>query len=105
MGQELTVYPEELEASFSVRSVDKFFDDSDTAGMQMVLERMLSIPEVAMAVFGQINVGGLFMAASRRMGFKNIHEYEMRVTPDDQVLAQQQAGNVIPMEEAASYGP
>ncbi|HOH50950.1 MAG TPA: hypothetical protein PLI98_09455 [Candidatus Hydrogenedentes bacterium] len=104
MGQELTVYPEELEASFSVRSVDKFFDDSDTAGMQMVVERMLSIPEVAMAVFGQINVGGLFMAAARRMGFRNVHEYEMRVTPDEEVLAQQEAGNVIPMDEAATYG-
>ena len=104
MGKELTVYPEELEASFSVRSVDKFFDDSDTAGMQMVLERMLSIPEVAMAVFGQINVGGLFMAASRRMGFRNIHEFEMRVTPDDEVMAQQEAGNVVPIAEAATYG-
>ena len=104
MGQEMTVFPEELEASFSVRSVDKFFDDSDTAGMQMVLERMLSIPEVAMAVFGQINVGGLFRAATRRLGFKNIHEYELRVTPDDEVAAQQQAGNVVPMAEAA-YGP
>ena len=79
--------------------------------MQGLMERFLAIPEIAFEAFGGVDVSRMFMAMVRKMGFPNIYEYRRvtgnqmpavnaRVIPDEQVAAGQQAGNLVPAQEA-----
>jgi len=71
-----------------------------------MVDRMLSIPEVAMDAFGNMDVGRMFLSIIRKMGFENVHEFrkeggqmpgmEAQILPDEQVMAMQQAGDIIP---------
>ena len=106
---DVTLNPWNLDLNFDVMPVNKMQADGDTQAMGMVIERMMSMPELAAPALAPYDLSGLFGAYARKIGFQNIHEYRRhqelpQVTggtmPDEQVLQQVDAGNLIPMEQA-----
>jgi hypothetical protein len=74
--------------------------------MQQMMDRMLSIPEVAYEAFAGTDVQRLFLSMIRKLGFENVYEYrkaggqlpqmDAQVMGDEELMAQQQAGNLVP---------
>jgi len=50
------------------------------------------------AVLQQYDVGKIFSWVAQLAGLKNIQQFKVQMVPDQQVQAQQQAGNIIPMQ-------
>ena len=97
--------------SFDILPISRMQKELDMGVMQGLMERFLAIPEIAYEAFGGVDVSRMFMAMVRKMGFPNIYEYRRmtgnqmpavnaRVIPDEQVAAAQQAGNLVPAQEA-----
>ena len=70
------------------------------SGMSTVIERMLSVPDIAMEVFATLDAPGMFLHAARNMGFENVHDFikeggnlQAQVVPDEQAQAMAQAGD------------
>ena len=106
---EILVGPWDLDLDFDIIPQNKMVKDGDISVMSSLVERMLSIPEIAMDAFSGIDLRGLMLAFMRKSGFENVHEYlkknqslppvQATQMPDEQVLAEQQAGNLVPMDE------
>ncbi len=99
--------PYDLDASFDIMPMNRMKQQANMEGMMMVLERILSVPEIAMEVFAGVEAQSLFLHAARKMGFENVHEFvkhggnlQAQAVPDDQVMHDLDAGNVVPMEGA-----
>jgi len=104
---DVTVSPWDLDMNtFEISPRNRMRQDADLGAMGQMMERMLSIPEIAMEAFGGTDVHRLFLHMIRRMGFENVHQFQKaggqmpqmnaQVMPDAQVEQQLQAGNVVP---------
>lgn len=109
---EMTVSPWDLDmTTFEIMPMSRLQKETDLSVMSQMMDRMLAIPEIAYEAFGNKDVGRMFDAMVRKMGFANIHEYRKeggqlpttmpQAMPDEQVLAQAQAGNLVPVGDAA----
>lgn len=47
-------------------------------------------------ILAQYDIGGIFSFVARLAGLKNINQFKIQVTPDQQILQQAQAGNMVP---------
>lgn len=108
---DITVGPWDLDmGAFEIMPVSRLQKETDMSIMSQMMDRMLSIPEVALEAFGGMDVSRMFLAMIRKMGFANVHEFRREggalppvnpmVLPDEQVMAMEQAGNVMPAEAA-----
>lgn len=106
---EVSISPYDLDiGTFEVMPLSRMQKETDMQIMSQIMDRMLSVPEVAMDVFGGLDVQRMFLNLVRRSGFANIHEFRKeggalpainaQVMPDEQVIAQQQAGNLVPAQ-------
>jgi hypothetical protein len=104
---DMVVSPWDLDmSSFEIEPLNRMQKETDMQAMSQMVDRMLSIPEVAMDAFGNMDVGRMFLSIIRKMGFENVHEFrkeggqmpgmEAQILPDEQVMAMQQAGDIIP---------
>lgn len=104
---DLVVSPWDLDmGSFEIEPLNRMQKETDIQAMSQMVDRMLSIPEVAMDAFGGMDVSRMFLSIIRKMGFENVHEFrreggqmpgmQAQVLPDEQVMAMQQAGNMVP---------
>ena len=107
---DITVDPWDMDmGAFEIAPLNRMQKETDLQVMSQMMDRMLSIPEVAMEAFGGMDIQRMFLAMVRKMGFQNVHEYrreggqmpamQAQTMPDEQVLAQQQAGNLVPAGE------
>ncbi len=107
---EVMIDPWSLDLNFEVVPLNKMQADGDMQAMWGLIERILSVPELAVSAYQDLDIKGLLTAYVRRSGFTNIHEYTLQMgglpemagqsVPDEQALAQVDAGNYIPMEQA-----
>jgi hypothetical protein len=104
---DMTVSPWDLDMdSFEIMTLNRMQKEADLMVMEKTLDRILAIPEIAMEAFAGIDVQRFFLAAVRKMGFPNVHEYKRaggqmpgmngQVMPDEQLEQQVQAGNLVP---------
>lgn len=104
---DLTVEPWDLDmGSFEIQTINRMQKETDLTVMNQMMERMLSIPEVAYEAFGGMDVQRFFLNYMRRLGFENVHEFrkaggqlppmQAQVMPDEQVMAMEQSGQMIP---------
>ena len=63
---------------------------------QMILGQMVNYPQILM----QYDVAKIFAWVANLAGIKNMAQF--RLVPDEQLLAQAQAGNVVPLRQAGS---
>jgi hypothetical protein len=106
---DIMVSPWALDMEFEVEPRSQMSHDGDLAAMSAVVERMLSVPEIAMDAFSGLDIRGLIMSYIRKAGFSNVQDYvkkneglpgvQATQMPDEEVMAQQQAGNLVPTEE------
>jgi hypothetical protein len=112
---DITVGPWDLDmGAFEIMPVSRLQKETDMSIMSQMMDRMLSIPEVALEAFGGMDVSRMFLAMIRKMGFANVHEFRREggmlppvnpmVMPDEQVMAMEQAGNVMPAPAAGMMG-
>ena len=107
---EVMLTPWDLDFDYDVVPVSKLQSDAELSAMDTFLERALSVPEVAMAIFAEYNPSALFRERMRRAGFSNLGEYRAaggtmpnmqgQTMPDDQLMQQVQAGNMVPVGAA-----
>jgi hypothetical protein len=81
--------------------------EAELSALDTFLERALSVPDIAKAVFREYNPASLFRERMRRAGFANIGEYKTaggqvpqfttQVVSDKEAAAQAQAGNIVPV--------
>jgi hypothetical protein len=106
---EVAVSPWDLDLDFDVAPVSNMSKDGNIAAMGTVVERMLSVPDIAMEAFSGIDIRRLLLAYVRKSGFGDVQEYLIKndklpgvspsVMPDEQVLQEVQAGNLIPEDQ------
>lgn len=102
--------PWNLDLNFDVMPINKMQADGDLATMQGLIERIMGIPEIAMSALAPFDLPGMLTAYVRRAGFANVHEFvrkgnalpqiNAQTMPDEQVLSQQGAGNLVPTGQA-----
>jgi len=63
---------------------------------QMIMGQMVNYPQILM----QYDVAKIFAWVANLAGIKNMAQF--RLVPDEQLLAQAQAGNVVPLRQAGS---
>lgn len=104
---DISVGPWDMDlGAFEIEPLNRMTKETDLSGMSNVMDRMLSDPNVMAEIFATKDVSRMFDAFVRKMGFENMQEYEKvggqppqvipQVMPDEQVMAQQQAGNLVP---------
>lgn len=104
----IDVDPWDLDMLFDLHPQNRIQKEMDGTTMNMMMERFLSIPEVAMSAFAGIDVRGMFLAMVREMGFANISAYVQEtgnqmppvnpmVLPDEQIAAGVDSGQYAPM--------
>ena len=71
--------------------IDRF---AQSAVWQQLLGQVAQIPQV----FMQYDLGKIFAWVATLAGIKNIQQFRVQVTPDEQLMQQAQAGNVVPMK-------
>lgn len=99
---EVMFTPWDLDLDYDVQPINKFQSDANLAGMSMLVDRLLSHPELAQQAFMGFDVGGLMNQFMQKSGFENIHQYMIdmpTVMPDEQLLAQVDAGNMVPADQ------
>lgn len=104
---EVTLNPWNLDFSYDVMPVNRMQSEAELSALDTFLERALSVPDIAMAVFREYNPASLFRERMRRAGFANIGEYKTaggqvppfttQVVSDAEAAAQAQAGNIVPV--------
>jgi hypothetical protein len=60
---------------------------------QQLMGQIRNFPQIMMGY----NLGGIFEWVAQLAGLKNIGQFRIQMTPDQQALMQAQAGNVVPM--------
>lgn len=104
---DITVSPWDLDmGSFEIEPLNRMQKETSLTIMQQMMDRMLSIPEVAYEAFAGTDVQRLFLSMIRKLGFENVYEYrkaggqlpqmDAQVMGDEELMAQQQAGNLVP---------
>ena len=107
---EVQLTPWDLDMNFDVLPVNKMQGEGDFAVMESLIERIMSVPELAVSALADFNLPGLLTSYVRKAGFNNVHEFvrsgnqlpqiTAQTMPDEQVLAQQQQGNLVPTDQA-----
>lgn len=109
---DMTVSPWDLDmGAFEIMTLNRMQKEADLMVVQNMMDRMLSVPEIAMEAFGGMDIQRWFLMMVRRLGFANVHEYRKeggtlpqvngQVMPDEQLEQQVQAGNLVPAGVAA----
>lgn len=65
---------------------------------QQLFQAILAIPQIGM----QYDLGGIFQWVAQLAGLKNISQFKIQVAPDQLLLAQAAAGNVVPMKPGST---
>jgi len=97
----LLITPDSLDASFDLVPMNRMKRDVNQGAMNSVIERILSIPEIAMEIFSELDAPRLFKYFAREAGFESVHQFvkaggniNARVVPDEYAAEQAQAGNM-----------
>lgn len=109
-GQRVNVSPFDIVADFDINFKDANTPTADAMSNDFFtksFQTIATMPELAQ----KFDVVRLFTYIARLNGAKNANEFvrqggmvPMQMAPTDEVLGQAQAGNYIPMEEAAEMG-
>lgn len=107
-GDVISISPWDLSMDFDIIPINRMQKDMDLSAMNMLMDRILAVPEIAMTAFGGVDVRRMLLTMVRKMGFADIHEYvqsgnalppiNAQVMPDEQIMQQEQAGNLMPVE-------
>lgn len=65
-----------------------------------LFQSILTVPQIGM----QYDLGGIFQWVAQLAGLKNITQFKIQVTPDQQLQAQAQQGNVVPLSGPQAGG-
>jgi hypothetical protein len=104
----LFVSPQDVRGlSWSIEPQSALTSGGDMAVINNLMERMMSIPEIAMATMGKMNIGGMFAKWARDNGWADVHDYmrsetpgmNVSMMPDQQLQQQAQAGNMVPVQQ------
>lgn len=99
----------DLDFAFEVRVQDGSLPEQGDIGvMTQILQNMMQIEGAGEDMFGGLDVQRIFLQWARKAGFENVQDFvqaggdvNTQVMPDEQVQQQVQAGNLIPMQQAA----
>lgn len=111
---DVTVSPDDLEASFEVEplNVAQAVPDS-LETMTEVLKTVMASEDAQAELMGTLSASGLFLAWARKAGFEDVHEFvkqgggqnvQPQVMGDEQIQQQQQAGNIVPIGPGNAEG-
>lgn len=106
-AHDITIDPWDLDmGSFEIQAMNRREEEANMQVISQTIERIFSVPEIAMDVFGGLDVQRMFLQFLRKNGFKNVHEFRKeggelppmqgQVMPDEQIMAEEQAGNLVP---------
>jgi hypothetical protein len=82
--------------------------DDDAAGMGEFLKPMMAAPGVIQQIQARYDVANVFAAYLEKRGMA-MEDFEIKVVPDEQAMTQQDAGNIVPINQpspvpAAPFG-
>jgi hypothetical protein len=107
---EVSLTPWDLDLNFDVMPINRMQNDGDLSAMAGFIERIISVPDLAIGALSGFDLPGLLTAYVRRAGFPNVHEYvkagnelpqvNPQVVPDEQVVGAMDSGGVVPVQEA-----
>jgi hypothetical protein len=97
----LSVNPEDIAGFYNFVPVDGTLPIDRFAQAQLwkeVLEGLGQMPQIAT----RYDIAGIFSWMAQLAGLKNIDQFAVQVTPDEQLAAQEQAGNLVPIAGAGA---
>jgi hypothetical protein len=109
---ELRIDPGDLDEDWEVIPHDARLQENDNFQQKtQVMQILLGIEGVGQQLAAQYDMGRIFSYWAEEGGFKDIHEFRASGqqlqgapvgfgAPDEQVMQQQQAGNIIPLDQA-----
>ena len=103
----LPVSPRDIGMSWRVNSQSHRQRAIQMQAMQNFVERMMSIPEIAMQTASIYGIDRILRYYMRLMGFKNIYAFanqhgnqiNAQVLPDEQIMSMRDRGSVVPMNQ------
>lgn len=102
----------ELEPSFNVVPTSRLRKDAGIQQMLDIVNRAMSIPEMAAQMLGGYNLTGMMDDIARATGFENVSEWHKQgnamqgaVIPDQQLQQQVQSGQLVPFQQAVGGMP
>lgn len=103
------IYPRDLNIAFDTVRVDGAMPGQENAqAWTSIIERMLSVPEIALQVFSRFDGFAALMHWARINGARNLGEFQAQnpgaaqgfdYMPDQQVAQQAQAGNIVSLAD------
>lgn len=108
---DLLVSPWDLEASFEVESATSARNSGeDLTAMTEVVKTAMAQEGAAVQMLGGLDLQGLFLQWARHSGFKDVHDFiqatdggiEGRSMPDEKIMQEEQAGNLVPADAVMS---
>jgi hypothetical protein len=107
---EILIGPGDLDASFEIEPLTGALPDAaNQEAMTQILQTLLNNPDVLQVVTSSTDVVGFFKHWARVVGADDVNEFIRRgggnvntqVMPDEQVMQQAQAGNLVPIPQVA----
>ena len=73
--------------------------DTDTQALVQLMQILMQNPQASATVMANYDLARIFATVMRKLGIENLEDYKIEVKPDEQILEQQQQGNLIPVEK------
>lgn len=95
-GAQVKATPWDVDTPFEVESYSGARPGADdTTALSEMVKTMMAVDGIPQQIAADYRVSSVFADVMRKLGIENIDDYRIEVMPDEQVVAQQQAGTLV----------